>query len=165
MYLSFLVPNKVINLTATELTDTSVFLNWKKPAGNVDFYLVKFQDQQIQSQKDNLKVTKLIPGNSYTFTVLSGVSDNSTWSEEANITVHTSEFMSQAIYTHIYKLCLCHIFLSVLPFRARESVQPQRVWQYHQLSAAEMAATWGKLYRFQGYGHERHKSVCVWRYF
>lgn len=89
------VPNKVENLADTNVTESSVFLSWNKPAGNVDFYLIKFQGgKQIKSYREDTEIDSLTPGKRYTFTVLSGVGDNSTWSEETNITAYTSEFIS-----------------------------------------------------------------------
>ena len=70
---------------------TSVRLSWNKPAGNLDFYLVKVQGgKEIRSVKEGAEVGGLIPGTLYKFTVLSGVEGNSTWSEESNITERTS---------------------------------------------------------------------------
>ncbi|XP_074480708.1 receptor-type tyrosine-protein phosphatase H [Sebastes fasciatus] len=86
----YTIPNKVENLTDTNVTESSVFLSWNKPAGNVDFYLIKFQGgKQIKSYREDTEIDSLTPGKRYTFTVLSGVGDNSTWSEETNITAYT----------------------------------------------------------------------------
>lgn len=86
----YTTPNKVENLKATSVTETSVHLSWSKPAGNVDFYLIEVQGgEQFQSNTQDKEVGNLIPGNCYTFTVLAGVNDSSTWSEESNITKYT----------------------------------------------------------------------------
>ncbi|XP_034532726.1 fibronectin [Notolabrus celidotus] len=57
----YTTPNKVENLIASNVTETSISLSWNKPAGGVDFYLIEQQ----------------------------GVKDRSTWSEEASINQHT----------------------------------------------------------------------------
>ncbi|KAL3046393.1 hypothetical protein OYC64_004405 [Pagothenia borchgrevinki] len=86
----YTTPNKVEDLEFTNVTETSVFLNWTKPAGNLDFYLIKIKDgKQISSKTEGKDVRDLIPGNFYTFTVLSGVGDNSTWSEESIVSRYT----------------------------------------------------------------------------
>ncbi|XP_010769395.1 fibronectin-like [Notothenia coriiceps] len=86
----YTTPNKVEDLQITSVTETSVFLNWTKPDGNLDFYLIKIKDgKQISSKTEGKEVRDLIPGHFYTFTVLSGVRDNSTWSEESIVSRNT----------------------------------------------------------------------------
>ncbi|XP_073330810.1 receptor-type tyrosine-protein phosphatase eta [Pagrus major] len=88
----YTIPNKVENLKATNQTVSSVTLSWSKPAGSVDFYLIKVKDRKpVNVTKGSVvsKVSELTPGSRYTFTVLSGVNDISTWSEESNITAYT----------------------------------------------------------------------------
>ncbi|XP_042367796.1 receptor-type tyrosine-protein phosphatase eta-like isoform X2 [Plectropomus leopardus] len=86
----YTTPNKVVNLTAINVTENSICLSWIKPAGNVDFYLIKVQgDKWHRSKVEHQEVNMLTPGTRYTFTVLSGVEDNSTWSEEFSISKYT----------------------------------------------------------------------------
>ncbi|XP_078131795.1 receptor-type tyrosine-protein phosphatase eta isoform X2 [Sander vitreus] len=81
-------PNKVENLTVINVAETSVFLRWDKPVGNLDFYLIKVQDgQKIRSDTKNKEVGSLISGNLYTFTVHSVVND--TLSEGYNTSTYT----------------------------------------------------------------------------
>ncbi|XP_049922853.1 receptor-type tyrosine-protein phosphatase eta-like [Epinephelus moara] len=88
--LFYTTPDKVSNLTATIVTETSVHLSWNRPAGNVDFYLIKVQDTDWNKSKtESQGVDKLTPGTCYTFTVISGVLDGSTWSEETSIELYT----------------------------------------------------------------------------
>ncbi len=86
------------------MTETSVSLIWNKPAGNLDFYLVEVHGlqpyrelQSFQSHTESSKVLGLTPGNLYTFTVRSGVKDESQWSEESHIMTYTSESMTHAV--------------------------------------------------------------------
>ncbi|KAA8579124.1 hypothetical protein FQN60_007244 [Etheostoma spectabile] len=84
----FTKPHKVENLSVTNVTETSVFLRWNKPAGNLHHYLIKVQGgEQIRSDTESKEVDSLIPGNLYTFTVHSVVSDK--WSEGYNIIEYT----------------------------------------------------------------------------
>jgi len=83
----------VENLSVTKVTETSVFLSWSRPAGHVASYLIEVQgEKQIQNKTEGREVCRLTPGNTYTFTVLAGAGDNSTWSAESSITGYTSEF-------------------------------------------------------------------------
>ncbi|XP_075968570.1 receptor-type tyrosine-protein phosphatase eta [Anarhichas minor] len=86
----YTIPNKVVNLNVTNVTETSVYLSWNKPAGNVTFYLIKDQDgEKIQSNTAGKEVGSLTPGKQYTFTVTSGVGDGPTLSEGTNVTTYT----------------------------------------------------------------------------
>nr|XP_020441557.1 receptor-type tyrosine-protein phosphatase eta-like [Monopterus albus] len=82
-------PGQVKNLKDTMVTDTSITLSWNKPDGNVDFYLIEFNNRLINSSTTNTTVVDLTPGNLYTFTVTSRVADNSLWSEESRTNVYT----------------------------------------------------------------------------
>ncbi|XP_060886668.1 receptor-type tyrosine-protein phosphatase eta [Labrus mixtus] len=85
----YTTPNKVENLNASNVTETSISLSWDKPDGNVDIYLINYQNKQDESKTEGIGVYGLIPGHLYTFTVFSGVSDRSTQSEESMITKYT----------------------------------------------------------------------------
>uniref|UniRef100_A0A8C7WPU8 Fibronectin type-III domain-containing protein n=1 Tax=Oryzias sinensis TaxID=183150 RepID=A0A8C7WPU8_9TELE len=77
----YTVPNKVKDLRVHYTTDTSIFLRWDKPDGNVSMYLVKTETQQREVNATELDFNGLMPGTCFTFTVLSGVQDRSKWSE------------------------------------------------------------------------------------
>ncbi|KAM6960377.1 receptor-type tyrosine-protein phosphatase eta [Tautogolabrus adspersus] len=85
----YTTPNKVENLKASNVTETSISLSWDKPAGNVDVYFINYKHVQTKSGTEGKVVNGLIPGSLYTFTVLSGVRDRSTQSEESRITKYT----------------------------------------------------------------------------
>lgn len=87
----FSAPNKVQHLRATLIKENSITLNWTRPAGNVEFYLIQVGGQQNKSSTEGITVGGLTPGMSYTFTVLLGVQNGSTRSEESNITEYTSK--------------------------------------------------------------------------
>nr|XP_020484803.1 receptor-type tyrosine-protein phosphatase eta-like [Labrus bergylta] len=85
----YTTPNKVDNLNAFNVTETSISLSWDKPDGNVDIYLIHYQNKQNESKTEGIVVYGLKPGHLYTFTVFSGASDRSTQSEESTITKYT----------------------------------------------------------------------------
>lgn len=89
--LFFSAPNKVQNLRVTLVNEDSITLSWNRPAGNVDFYLIQVGGQQNRSSTEGILVGDLTPGMAYTFTVLSGVQNGSTRSDESSITQYTSE--------------------------------------------------------------------------
>ncbi|KAM8900552.1 receptor-type tyrosine-protein phosphatase eta-like isoform 1-T1 [Spinachia spinachia] len=82
-------PNRVENLLAGRVTETSVALNWSKPTGGVDFYCIKVGEVETnRSKTEVITVGKLTPGTLYSFTVLSVV-NGSIWSDESSITKRT----------------------------------------------------------------------------
>ncbi|XP_058479737.1 receptor-type tyrosine-protein phosphatase H-like [Solea solea] len=86
----YTIPNKVRNLTLTNVTERSVFLMWNKPAGNSDFYLIVVDDEKNnRSNTEGTEFDGLMPGSLYTFTVLTGVRDNITLSEGSSISTYT----------------------------------------------------------------------------
>ncbi|CAK6952860.1 fibronectin [Scomber scombrus] len=83
---------KVMNLTAINVTDTSVYLNWSEPNGKVDFYRINYRDQERDNSTVGIQIDNLIPGHNYTFTVRSGVRvglDGATLSKSTLIIIHT----------------------------------------------------------------------------
>ncbi|XP_070711322.1 uncharacterized protein [Pempheris klunzingeri] len=84
----YTTPNKVENLTVTNVTENMISLRWNKPDGSVDFYLVDVQGVESKIKTESKEIDDLIPGRLYTISVLSGVGE-STRSEESNITRYT----------------------------------------------------------------------------
>ncbi|KAJ0006603.1 hypothetical protein NQD34_013876, partial [Periophthalmus magnuspinnatus] len=73
----------------TEVTETCVYLNWSAPAGQVDLYLITGASQETNVTNTQGHVCNLTSGNLYTFSVQSGVSDRSQWSEKLDISAYT----------------------------------------------------------------------------
>ncbi|XP_074518447.1 receptor-type tyrosine-protein phosphatase eta [Halichoeres trimaculatus] len=88
----YTTPNKVLNLKVASETETSISLNWTKPDGNVDFYVVKLEDKQIKNETVDAVdpvIKQLVPGNLHTITVLSGIKGKPELSEESEIDAYT----------------------------------------------------------------------------
>ncbi|XP_035472253.2 receptor-type tyrosine-protein phosphatase eta [Scophthalmus maximus] len=66
-------PNKVNNLTVTNVTVTSVSLRWGKPVGNVSMYIIDVHGNESQSVEPETEVRYLTPGSSYKFVVFTVV--------------------------------------------------------------------------------------------
>ncbi|XP_062417328.1 receptor-type tyrosine-protein phosphatase eta-like [Pungitius pungitius] len=83
-------PNKVENLAAVQVTETSVALNWSKPDGNVELYSVESEGVETgRSQTEGTVVVNLTPGTLHTFAVLSAVNGSSTRSDESSVAAYT----------------------------------------------------------------------------
>ncbi|XP_042258379.1 fibronectin-like isoform X1 [Thunnus maccoyii] len=67
------LPNKIKSIDVVKVTETSVFLNWSKPDGNVEFYQVEYLDKHLNISTAPTNITNLIPGSRYTFKVYSGI--------------------------------------------------------------------------------------------
>ncbi|CAJ1086193.1 receptor-type tyrosine-protein phosphatase eta-like [Xyrichtys novacula] len=85
----YTTPNKVRNLTAAKMTETSIFLSWDKPDGKADLYVVKWLEEETETSTEGVEVDGLTPGSLYNFTVIAGVKDKSEWSEESRISQYT----------------------------------------------------------------------------
>ncbi|KAL6118577.1 uncharacterized protein ACO6RY_03356 [Pungitius sinensis] len=83
-------PNKVENLTAVQVTETSVALNWSKPVGNVELYSIESEGVETgRSQTEGTVVVNLTPGTLHTFAVLSAVNGSFTRSDESSVAAYT----------------------------------------------------------------------------
>ncbi|XP_067357782.1 receptor-type tyrosine-protein phosphatase eta [Channa argus] len=86
-------PTVVRNLTVTEFTTSSVFLNWTQPVGNISFYKVHWSDgnlnMNLSTNQTYMNITGLTAGVQYTFTVIAVAGDNITESENAQIIHYT----------------------------------------------------------------------------
>ncbi|XP_047452281.1 receptor-type tyrosine-protein phosphatase eta isoform X25 [Mugil cephalus] len=86
-------PEVVKNLSVTEITTSSINLNWTEPGGNRSFYIVQWRNGTTNSNttvvEPKLNVTALTPGVHYTFTVIAVAGDNETKSETANTSHYT----------------------------------------------------------------------------
>ncbi|XP_070398218.1 uncharacterized protein [Nothobranchius furzeri] len=91
----YTVPLKVENLAVTSVAETSVNLTWSHPVGNWSFYSIRSGNRASKSAAESFNFGGLIPGTLHTFTVLTGVGDESQWSEESHVTAYTSKFLSR----------------------------------------------------------------------
>ncbi|CAN9498789.1 unnamed protein product [Ophioblennius macclurei] len=91
---SYTQPDRVINLNATDITTSSIYLTWTKPNGDNSFYRIEWRDDLSNShmnvtERNEINVTGLTPGVRYTFTVQSVAGDNQTESEKSRISSYT----------------------------------------------------------------------------
>ncbi|XP_062318700.1 receptor-type tyrosine-protein phosphatase eta [Osmerus eperlanus] len=102
------------NLSASDITPSTVFLNWTEPAGNSSFYIVEWNNgietTNAITTKRSFNVTNLTPGVGYTFTVIAFVvaEDNQTAGQDTNVTVYTKPdvVMAPVITSSKYSLHL-----------------------------------------------------------
>ncbi|XP_047452257.1 receptor-type tyrosine-protein phosphatase beta isoform X4 [Mugil cephalus] len=89
----YTMPEVVKNLSVTEITTSSINLNWTEPGGNRSFYIVQWRNGTTNGNETvfepKLNVTALTPGVHYTFTVIAVAGDNETKSEMANVSHYT----------------------------------------------------------------------------
>ncbi|XP_026220775.1 receptor-type tyrosine-protein phosphatase beta-like isoform X28 [Anabas testudineus] len=89
----FTKPEVVRNLTVTEITTSSVFLNWTEPVGNSSFYIVQWTDgnvsQNLNVTETHVNISGLTAGVQYTFIVIAVAGDNQTLSNVTQISQYT----------------------------------------------------------------------------
>jgi len=80
------------NLTANNITTSSVFLTWNEPGGNRDFFKIQWTDEKtnINSTMNTYNITGLTAGVNYTFCITAVAADKSTEGETVCISNYTS---------------------------------------------------------------------------
>ncbi|XP_025765267.1 titin [Oreochromis niloticus] len=76
---TFTKPAVVKNLTFTNVTTTSVTINWTKPDGGVDWYIIRWNGTQQVSNRTNetfFTIPGLTPGTQYSITVAAAVNQS-----------------------------------------------------------------------------------------
>ncbi|XP_043980901.1 receptor-type tyrosine-protein phosphatase eta isoform X2 [Gambusia affinis] len=75
-------PEAVNSLTVTEVTTSSLFVNWTKPKGSSSFYRVQWKGGEINDQRNvsetSLTISNLTAGEQYTITVTAVAADKLT---------------------------------------------------------------------------------------
>lgn len=98
------------NLSASDITPSTVFLNWTEPARYSSFYIVGWKNgietTNAITTKTSFTVTNLTPGEAYTLTVIAFVvaEDNQTAGQDTNVTVYTSKQLYTILYYCIIQL-------------------------------------------------------------
>ncbi|XP_036964427.1 receptor-type tyrosine-protein phosphatase beta-like isoform X4 [Acanthopagrus latus] len=86
-------PEAVRNLTVTEITTSSISLNWTEPGGNRSFYRVQWTNETANWDRNvtdtNITVTGLTAGVQYRFTVIAVAGENTTQSDMAQTSHYT----------------------------------------------------------------------------
>ncbi|KAI5626889.1 receptor-type tyrosine-protein phosphatase eta precursor, partial [Silurus asotus] len=82
-------PDIVRNLKTSEVTTTSVFLNWTEPLGNRSFFRVQWINSSTTTSATSFNITGLTPGTNYTFTVSAVADDNKTEGSVVGLSICT----------------------------------------------------------------------------
>lgn len=95
VYLEFLVPATVKNLSITSVTTSSISLSWHKPEGNVESYRVRWNEMldEMLINMTSTTITDLTPGSKYNISVAAVVKNFTTEGQSA----FTSTFTSKSI--------------------------------------------------------------------
>ncbi|XP_016085817.1 receptor-type tyrosine-protein phosphatase eta-like [Sinocyclocheilus grahami] len=82
-------PDVIMNLTADDITTSSVFLNWTKPNGQSSRYRVEYEDKNVITENTSININDLIPGAQYTFRVFAVAADHLTEGRANQISLYT----------------------------------------------------------------------------
>ncbi|XP_060743149.1 fibronectin-like [Tachysurus vachellii] len=86
-------PDVPKNLTVTDITTSSLFLNWTQPIGERFFFNVQWSNDNITMNSTTrntfFNITDLSPGVSYTFLISAVAADNITEGEAIGLSVYT----------------------------------------------------------------------------
>ncbi|XP_026058842.1 receptor-type tyrosine-protein phosphatase eta-like [Carassius auratus] len=78
-----------MNLTAVNITTSSVLLNWTKPNGQSSRYRVEYEDKNMTTENTSIKINDLIPGAQYTFKVFAVLAVHVTDGRANQISLYT----------------------------------------------------------------------------
>ncbi|XP_071005104.1 receptor-type tyrosine-protein phosphatase eta-like [Oncorhynchus clarkii lewisi] len=108
----FTKPEVIRNLTVTEITTSSVFLNWTEPFGNRSFFRIEWTDGNTSGSQNtpetSFNVTALTPGVQYFFTVTAVAGDNTTVGQSKTVSKYTKPavvrnlFVSEITTSSVY---------------------------------------------------------------
>ncbi|CDQ82434.1 unnamed protein product, partial [Oncorhynchus mykiss] len=105
------MPEVIMNLTASEITTSSVFLNWTEPLGNRSSYRVEWTDGKTSGSQNtpetSFNVTALTAGVQYLFTVTAVAGDNTTVGQSKTVSKYTSKYFRVGLFQ-------CHRYYSAL---------------------------------------------------
>ncbi|KAK9952588.1 hypothetical protein ABG768_018417, partial [Culter alburnus] len=82
-------PDVIMNLTADDITTSSVLLNWTKPNGQNSCYCVEYEDKNVTTENTYIKINDLISGAQYTFKVFAISADHVTEGRSNHISLYT----------------------------------------------------------------------------
>ncbi|XP_026095136.1 tenascin-X isoform X2 [Carassius auratus] len=82
-------PDIIMNLTADDITASSVLLNWTKPYGQSSCYRVEYENNNVTTENTSIKIDHLTPGAQYTFRVFAVAADHVTEGRANQISLHT----------------------------------------------------------------------------
>ncbi|XP_069053831.1 receptor-type tyrosine-protein phosphatase eta-like [Lepisosteus oculatus] len=89
---TFTVPGSITNLTASDITTSSLLLSWTAPSGNVGSYRVEVSGPTAQSltvSTSSVQITGLSPGSNYSLQVVAVAADNINFGAPTSITTFT----------------------------------------------------------------------------
>uniref|UniRef100_A0A9J8D996 Protein-tyrosine-phosphatase n=1 Tax=Cyprinus carpio carpio TaxID=630221 RepID=A0A9J8D996_CYPCA len=82
-------PDVIINLTADDITASSVLLNWTKPNGQSSRYRVEYENNNVTTKNTSIKIDHLTHGEHYTFRVFAVAADHVTEGRASQISLYT----------------------------------------------------------------------------
>ncbi|XP_026058835.1 uncharacterized threonine-rich GPI-anchored glycoprotein PJ4664.02 isoform X3 [Carassius auratus] len=121
-------PDVIMNLTAVDITTSSIFLNWTKPNGQSSRYRVEYENKNVTTENTSIKITDLIPGAQYTFKVFAVAADNVTEGRANQILLYTNSPPNNTpmiVGVVLAVICFLFIITLILFFYSRRQTKKQ----------------------------------------
>ncbi|XP_052399681.1 receptor-type tyrosine-protein phosphatase eta-like [Carassius gibelio] len=103
-------PDIIMNLTADDITASSVLLNWTKPYGQSSRYRVEYENSNLTTENTSIKIDHLIPGAQYTFKVFAVAADHVTEGRANQMSLHTKPDVIRDLL--VYEITTSCVFLT-----------------------------------------------------
>ncbi|KAI5626890.1 receptor-type tyrosine-protein phosphatase eta-like, partial [Silurus asotus] len=110
----FTKPDTVSNLTAVNVTTSSILLYWIKAMGEISYYVVQYDNFSTNisttTELTKINITNLTPGVQYTFKVFAVVADNKTEGNSSYISAYTKPDVVRDL--NVTKITTSSLFLN-----------------------------------------------------
>ncbi|KTF96035.1 hypothetical protein cypCar_00024369 [Cyprinus carpio] len=121
-------PDVIMNLTANDITTSSVLLNWTKPNGQSSRYRVEYENNNVVTENNSFEINDLTPGVHYTFRVFAVAADHVTKgrARASQISLYTSPSNTESntwliVGVVLAVICFLTIITLILFFYSRSN--------------------------------------------
>ncbi|XP_043083320.1 receptor-type tyrosine-protein phosphatase eta-like isoform X5 [Puntigrus tetrazona] len=118
-------PDVIMNLTAVNITTSSVLLNWSKPNGQSSHFRIEYEDKNVTVEDTSIKINGLIPGAQYTFKGIAVAADHVTEGRANQISLYTNSVIPMIVGVVLAVICFLLLIALIFFFYLRRQTNKQ----------------------------------------
>ncbi|RXN02966.1 receptor-type tyrosine- phosphatase eta-like protein [Labeo rohita] len=118
-------PDIIMNLTAHDITTSSVLLKWTKPNGQSSHYRIEYEDKNVITENTSIIINDLIPGTQNTFKVFAVAADHVTEGRSSQISLYTKSNTPLIVGVVFGVICFLFAIILILFFYTRRQSKQQ----------------------------------------